>query len=342
MRETIFITGGCGFLGSNLAASLQKRGQKVVIFDNLSREGAEINFEWLKSSGSFDFVNGSIVDMKLLRESMLLYKPNFVCHLAGQVAMTTSVRDPWGDFQTNVVGTLNLLECLRLNLPETALLYSSSNKVYGALSTVHLVERDSRYEVPNFQVGLDEFLPLDFRTPYGCSKGAADQYVLEYARTYGLRTVVFRHSTIYGGRQHSTYDQGWVGWFCQKAWEQNNQTNKEIFTISGDGKQVRDLLHVEDAARCYSQAISQIDKISGEAFNIGGGWENSLSLIELLEFLESFFEIKLRYERTKWRQEDQKYFVANTQKYRKAVGWRPEISKEAGLKMVLECISKPK
>jgi CDP-paratose 2-epimerase len=250
--------------------------------------------------------------------------------------MTTSLRDPWGDFQTNVVGALNLLECLRLNHPETALLYSSSNKVYGALSTVRLLEGQSRYEAPDFPGGLDELLPIDLRTPYGCSKGAADQYVLEYARTYGLRAAVFRHSTISGGRQYSTFDQGWVGWFCQKAWEQKRAITKVPFTISGDGKQVRDLLHVKDAVSCYLQAFEYKDAISGEAFNIGGGIENSSSLIELFAFLESYLKIDLKYEKINWRHEDQKFFVANTKKYQKCANWSPTISRLRGIEEVLE------
>lgn len=332
----MFITGGCGFLGTNLAAALQKRGKKVVLFDNLSRVGTRENLEWLRSAGPLEFIEGGTADAGLLGEAVLRSRPDVVYHLAGQVAMTTSLRDPWGDFQTNVVGTLNLLECLRLNLPDTALLYSSSNKVYGALATVRLVEGASRYEAPDHPQGLDESIPLDFRTPYGCSKGAADQYVLEYARTYGLRTAVFRHSTIYGGRQHSTFDQGWVGWFCLQALAQKAEPSIAPFTISGDGKQVRDLLYVDDAVEAYLLAAECMERVTGEAFNLGGGAANSSSLLELFQNLEERFGIKLRFTRLDPRHEDQKYFVAGIVKFQTRTGWGPSVSKSDGLGKTLE------
>jgi CDP-paratose 2-epimerase len=290
----------------------------------------------LHSVGPLEFIEGNTVDAGLLKEAVLKSRPEVVYHLAGQVAMTTSLRDPWGDFQTNVVGTLNLLECLRLNLPDTALLYSSSNKVYGALATVRLVEKAFRYEAPDHPQGLDESIPLDFRTPYGCSKGAADQYVLEYARTYGLRTAVFRHSTIYGGRQHSTFDQGWVGWFCLQALAQKKDPATAPFTISGDGKQVRDLLYVDDAVEAYLLAAERMERIAGGAFNIGGGVANSSSLLELFQELEVRLAIKLRFSRLEWRHEDQKYFVAGISKFHASTGWEPRVSKKDGVGKTLE------
>lgn len=336
MSRAVFITGGCGFLGSHLAAALQKQGKKVVVLDNLSRLGTRDNLEWLRGAGPLEFVEGSTLNASLLREIILQHRPEVTYHLAGQVAMTTSMQDPWRDFQTNVVGTLNLLECLRLNLPEAALLYSSTNKVYGALAKVRMVETALRYEAPDYPQGLDESIPLDFRTPYGCSKGAADQYVLEYARTYGLRSAVFRHSTIYGGRQHSTFDQGWVGWFCLQALAQKANPAAAPFTISGDGKQVRDLLYVDDAVDAYLLAAEKMDKVGGQAFNIGGGVANSSSLLELFQELEERLAIKLHFNRLEWRHEDQKYFVAGISKYRTSTGWEPRVSKKDGVGKTLE------
>jgi CDP-paratose 2-epimerase len=250
--------------------------------------------------------------------------------------MTTSVTDPMRDFQTNVVGSVNLLEALRSECPKASVLYSSSNKVYGALAGVKLVEEEFRYSARDVPNGIGEDAPLDFRTPYGCSKGAADQYFLEYARTYGIKTVVFRHSTIYGGRQHSTYDQGWVGWFCKQALNQKNNLSVEPFTISGNGKQVRDLLYVSDAVKCYLTAAEQIDKVSGSAFNIGGGFENSSSLLELFEELKSLLGIRLKFVNRDWRHEDQRFFVADCSKITNATGWYPKITRKEGIKKTLQ------
>jgi len=319
-----------------LPRALLQCGKKVVLLDNLSRAGTRDNLEWLRGAGSLEFVEGSTLNASLLREIILQHRPEVTYHLAGQVAMTTSLRDPWGDFQSNVVGTLNLLECLRLYLPETAVLYSSSNKVYGNLVAVPLVEGALRYEAPGFPSGLDETLPLDFRTPYGCSKGAADQYIFEYARTYGLRAAVFRHSTIYGVRQHSTFDQGWVGWFCLQALAQKKDPSVEPFTISGNGKQVRDLLHVEDAVHAYLLAAEKMNKISGQAFNIGGGMANSSSLLELFSELERLLEISLRFTRLDWRHEDQNFFVADITKIHAATSWHPVLAKRDGVSRTLQ------
>lgn len=330
------ITGGCGFVGSNVAARLLKVGHSVTVFDNLSRVGTAENLQWLQSLGPVTFVRGDIADARAVHDIVKQVQPHAVMHLAGQVAMTTSVQDPIRDFRTNAVGTLNVLEGLRLHSPSSALLYASTNKVYGALSTVKLVEEPMRYAAPGHARGLGEDIPLDFRTPYGCSKGAADQYVLEYARTYGVKAVVFRHSTIYGGRQRSTFDQGWVGWFCLKALQQKVDPRNDEFTISGDGKQVRDLLHVDDAVSCYLKAALNIDKLKGEAFNIGGGAENSSSVLELFELLEIELGIKLRYRCVEWRHEDQRFFVANNAKIHGAIEWRPLVRKDIGISKTLE------
>ena len=336
--KTYLITGGCGFVGSNIASRLIDQGEKVILLDNLSRVGSSENLQWLQALGSPEFIRADTADPSLLSKAVQESRPDIVFHLAGQVAMTTSVRDPYGDFRTNVLGTMNLLEALRIHSPESALLYSSSNKVYGSLAGVRLTEGMTRYDAPEHPDGLDERAPLDFRTPYGCSKGAADQYVLEYARTYGLRTAVFRHSTIYGGRQHSTFDQGWVGWFCQQALIQKHTPSSEPFTISGNGKQVRDLLNVDDAVSCYLEAARKIDRIKGEAFNIGGGFANSCSLLELFGLLEGMLGINLRFTQLDWRHEDQRFFVADNSKIYAATGWMPQVSREAGVARTLEWV----
>lgn len=329
------ITGGCGFLGSNIAARLLAEGTKPLLFDNLLRDGSELNLEWLCSLGSLEFQKGDIRDYAVVENLIKRYQPEVVFHLAGQVAMTTSLRYPRQDFDINVGGTINLLEAAAKHSPETILLYSSSNKVYGPLAQVQLVEEPFRYKAVNFPNGIDELQQLDFRTPYGCSKGAADQYMLEYARTYALKTVVFRHSTIYGGRQYSTYDQGWVGWFCRQALQIKKNRNQSSFTISGNGKQVRDLLYVDDAVDCYLSAIRNIEQVQGKAFNIGGGIENSSSLLELFGFLEELLQIKLSYNELPWRHEDQRFFVANNSKARNSFGWSPNTNKSDGVTRML-------
>ena len=253
--------------------------------------------------------------------------------------MTTSMESPRRDFEINVLGSMNVLESIRLHSPETAVVYASSNKVYGNLGHLDLVEKARRYQPAAIDSGgnggVDESTPIEFHTPYGCSKGAADQYMLDYARGFGLRTVVFRHSTIYGGRQFATFDQGWVGWFCRQALEAKQHPNRAPFTVSGDGKQVRDLLHVSDAVRCYVAAYEHIDAARGHAFNIGGGIENSMSLLELLNFLEDRLSLKLNYTHLPWRQSDQKFFVADNSKAARHILWTPKTTRAQGLETVL-------
>ena len=330
------VTGGCGFVGSNIAHRLLRDGAKITLFDNLSRKGSSENLEWLRGCGDPGFIAGDVADREQIGRAVRETRPDVIFHLAGQVAMTTSVENPMRDFQTNVVGSVNLLEAVRAECPGASVLYSSSNKVYGALAGVNLREEEFRYAAPDVPNGISEDAPLDFRTPYGCSKGAADQYFLEYARTYGLKTAVFRHSTIYGGRQQSTYDQGWVGWFCQQALDQKNNPAMEPFTISGDGKQVRDLLYVDDAVDCYLAAAEQIGNVAGQAFNIGGGIANSSSLLELFQELEKLLGIRLNFTHKEWRHEDQRFFVANNSKIRAATGWTPQVAREEGVAKTLE------
>ena len=329
------ITGGCGFVGSNIAAYLLERGDSVVVFDNLSRFGAAANLAWLRTLGNVNFVYGDTRNQNDLAQLFEQNKPDAIFHLAGQVAMTTSMQDPRRDFESNVLGSINLLENVRRRCPEAPVVYSSSNKVYGELAGVRLREAVSRYVAPDYPDGLDETMGLDFQTPYGCSKGATDQYMLDYARCYGLNTVVFRHSTIYGGRQFATYDQGWVSWFCEQALQTKATPNRPPFTICGDGKQVRDLLFVDDAIACYLAAVRQIAQARGQAFNIGGGMSNSCSLLELFVLLEVELGVKLHHERLPWRHSDQRFFVANTAKAGRLLDWQPKVRREEGVRKVL-------
>jgi len=287
----LLITGGCGFLGSNLATDALHRGDELVVYDNLYRSGSRDNLVWLQGQGNFQFVHGDIRNQNDTTRLIQSFQPDAIFHLAGQVAMTTSIENPRMDFEVNVVGTYNLLEAVRLYVPECTVIYSSTNKVYGDLEQYAYRETETRYECIDKPNGFDESTPLEFHSPYGCSKGSADQYMLDYARIYGLKTAVFRHSSMYGGRQFATYDQGWVGWFCEKALEAKEGGVHESFTISGSGKQVRDVLHAEDMKRVYFAALTNIEVAKGQVFNIGGGVENSLSLLELFLMLEDIVQV---------------------------------------------------
>ena len=328
------ITGGAGFVGSNLARFLMDRGDEVTVFDSLARHGASDNLAWLRSLGAVRFLHGDVRNPFDVEGTLKQARPEAIFHLAGQVAMTTSIESPRRDFEINVLGSINVLEAVRQYAPETAVVYASSNKVYGNLDHLDLLEAATRWQ-PRAVPGVDERTPIEFHTPYGCSKGAADQYMLDYARGFGLRTVVFRHSTIYGGRQFATYDQGWVGWFCRQAIETRQNPARPPFTVSGDGKQVRDLLHVSDAVNAYLAAYEHIDRARGEAFNIGGGVENSMSLLELFQFLEQRLGVPLQYTHLPWRQSDQKYFVADNRKAAELLGWSPQMSKTQGIEDTL-------
>lgn len=333
---TYLVTGGCGFVGSNVAARLLERGEPVVICDNLSRAGSEMNLAWLRSLGDVEFVRADVRNAAEIGALVATHRPGVIFHLAGQVAMTTSMNDPRTDFETNALGSFNLLEAVRAAAPAAAVVYASSNKVYGGLDTVALSEGDTRFTAPGHPHGIDESAPLDFQTPYGCSKGAADQYMLDYARVYGLNTVVFRHSTIYGGRQFATFDQGWVGWFCRQALVQQRDPSAAPFTIAGNGKQVRDLLFVDDAVDAYFAAAAHMATARGQAFNIGGGMPNSSSLLELFAQLGTLTGTTLRYEQLPWRHNDQRFFVADNGKARRLLDWAPRVGKAEGVARMME------
>ena len=333
----ILITGGCGFSGSNIAYKVLKNNRdELFILDNLYRAGSLKNLKWLKENGKFTFFKADVRFNNQVKKIIKKVSPDVVFHLAGQVAMTTSIDNPRLDFEINTLGTFNMLEAIRKLCPECIFIYSSTNKVYGSLDGIEYKELEKRYVAEKFKDGFSESMPIDFHSPYGCSKGAADQYVLDYSRLYNLRTVVFRHSSIYGSRQFSTYDQGWIGWFCAKAIEASKGILKEPFTISGNGKQVRDLLFVDDMVNLYLLAVDKIDKIKCNAFNIGGGMQNSLSLLELFDILEHKLKVKLDYIQLPWRYSDQKIFVADIRKINNMCGWLPRINKLEGIGNVLE------
>jgi CDP-paratose 2-epimerase len=330
----ILITGGAGFIGSNCAAAFANNGHEVVIFDNLSRLGSERNLSWIKKQYPVDFIKGDIREFNQLVEIMRRKKPfDLVLHLAAQVAVTTSVEKPHDDFQINASGTFNLLEAIRSNSPEAVIIYASTNKVYGGMEDLTIVENNGRYVIEDLPDGVDEGRNLDFHSPYGCSKGSADQYCRDYARIYGLKTVIMRMSCIYGYRQFGVEDQGWVAWFCIAA-----ALGKPI-TIYGDGKQVRDVLFIDDLLRLYELAYEKIENVSGSTFNIGGGPKNTLSLLELIEQLEELSGKKLPLSFDDWRPGDQPVYVSNTSLAETKLGWKPEVAPRQGVEKLYHWVA---
>lgn len=334
----LLITGGCGFLGSNLALDAMTRGDEVVVFDNLYRDGSRVNLDWLNSKGKLSFVYGDIRNGNDVTNLIKNCNPDTIFHLAGQVAMTTSIVNPRMDFEVNVLGTYNLLEAVRQYAENAIVVYSSTNKVYGDLQQYSYVETDTRYKCIERPNGFSESTPLEFHSPYGCSKGAADQYMLDYYRIFGLKTIVFRHSSMYGGRQFATYDQGWLGWFCQKAVDASRDKSNKKFAISGNGKQVRDVLHVDDMKILYKAAVDNVEMAKGHAFNIGGGVNNSLSLLELFLILEEKLGVKLDFTRAPLRVSDQLVFIADIQKALSMLNWQPKITAEDGIGRMIDWI----
>ncbi len=325
MRKVV-ITGGAGFIGVNLAELLLRRGDcLVVIYDNLSRPGVENNLQYLISRGyeNLRFVKGDIRDYKALRE--ILEGCETVYHLAAQVAVTSSVADPVEDFRVNAEGTLYLLEAIRKESPGAVMLFASTNKVYGQLSGIRIEEEDKRYVLADRGEGIGEDTNLDFHSPYGNSKGSADQYVRDYYRVYGINTVVFRQSCIVGPFQYGNEDQGWVANFISRS-----ILGRKI-NIYGDGKQVRDLLEVSDLLAAYDAVLNNIQKASGQIYNIGGGPSNTLSILELLDVIKTSISDGLDYGFLPWRQGDQKIFVSDNSKLKSHVDWQPCISVEKSI-----------
>jgi CDP-paratose 2-epimerase len=330
------VTGGAGFVGTNLAARLAASGRDVYVLDNLSRTGVEENLRWLcETFGERIHVELADVTDETAFRRVLPHASN-VFHLAAQVAVTTSLEEPLHDHAINVTGTLTLLEELRrLERPPT-LLYTSTNKVYGALPDVRLARRADRWEPADPRLchaGIGEERPLDFCTPYGCSKGAADQYVLDYAKSFGLRTVVFRMSCIYGPHQHGNEDQGWVAHFLRAA-----KAGRPI-TIYGDGAQVRDILFVDDLVEAMLLAVDGIEGITGQAFNIGGGPENTVSLLELIDLIELLEAAPVDVLADAERPGDQRWYVSDTRKFRAATGWRPRVGATEGIEALADWLA---
>jgi CDP-paratose 2-epimerase len=328
-RRPVLITGGAGFIGTNLADRLLRRGRRVRILDSLARPGSEANLHWLLSQHRtrLQVEIGDVRDGARLRAA--LSDATTVFHLAAQVAVTTSLEDPETDFAVNARGTLELLEALRERGGDDArLIFTSTNKVYGAIDDIALSQAERRY-VPRNELarsGIAETRALQFHSPYGCSKGTADQYVLDYARSYGLATAVFRMSCIYGPHQHGTEDQGWLAHFMIRA------ADGEPITIYGDGKQVRDVLFVEDLIDAFLIAEQRLPDIAGQAFNIGGGPENTLSLLELIDRIAALNGRRPSVEHGSWRVGDQRWYVSDIRKYHRLAGWSPRVGVEEGVR----------
>lgn len=322
---SILITGGAGFIGVNTAVTFAKKGWEVSIVDNLSRKGTEKNLEWLVSFCKVTFYQVDIRDFDKLSDIIKDIKPDMLLHLAAQVAVTTSYLNPREDFEINALGSFNIMESVRIYSPETFVLYSSTNKVYGGMEDIPVVLNCNGYQFADMPLGVSEKQPLDFHSPYGCSKGVADQYTLDYARIYNLRSCSFRQSCIYGIRQFGIEDQGWVAWFTIAA------LLKKPITLFGDGWQTRDVLNVNDLSRAYMAAWSRRDEICGQAFNIGGGPENTLCLKDLLSLLESKLDIKISPQYAMSRPGDQPVFICDVQKAKRLLDWSPTVNIDTGV-----------
>ncbi|HWE14653.1 MAG TPA: NAD-dependent epimerase/dehydratase family protein [Solirubrobacteraceae bacterium] len=326
MRPAL-ITGGAGFVGTNIADHLLRAGRPVRILDDLSRPGVEDNLRWLEGAygASLEVEIGDVRDPNVVRRAVAGVQSVF--HLAAQVAVTTSLDEPLADSAVNVIGTLHLLDAVRSHSRPPAVLFTSTNKVYGSLEDVELVERDDRYEPadPALRGGVSERRPLHFCTPYGCSKGAADQYVLDWSRSYRVPSVVFRMSCIYGPHQRGNEDQGWVAHFALSA------LAGLPITIFGDGKQVRDILYVGDLVRAFELAEARAAPFAGQAFNIGGGPANAVSLLDVIDILCDVGGDTPALRHEEWRPGDQRYYVSDTSRFCASTGWRPEIGPREGI-----------
>jgi CDP-paratose 2-epimerase len=337
-KDNILLTGGFGFVGTNLLLDLKKK-YNVYIVDNFYKKDSKENFKRFQNE-CYEFYKFSITNSKKIEDLFKSVKFKSVINLAAQVAMTKSVENPMNDFKTNVVGTINLLEALRKFSKDTMFFNISSNKVYGDMEWDKLIEKRYRYESIKFKNGYDETVPLDFSGPYGCSKGSAEQYVLNYSKIYNLQTVSFRLSTIYGVNQYSTYDQGWIGWFINEMI--NNQSNDYNLSVHGSGKQVRDILYVDDFVNLIQSSLINFEAISGNVYNIGGGYKNSMSILELVKYISNFKNLNPPLEITHkdWRTADQKFYCSNIEKIKKDINWEPSVNKEDGLIKYFDWLSR--
>ena len=332
MSRTVLISGGAGFIGANAALHFRGRGWRVALLDDLSRRGTERNLAWLRKRGDVSFTSGDIRDFGQVRRWFARRgAADLVLHLAAQVAVTTSVEDPRTDFEINALGTFNMLEAARGLRRKPYFIYSSTNKVYGGMEDVRVRRKGGRYAYAGLPHGVPESRPLDFHSPYGCSKGAGDQYVRDYERIYGLPTVVLRQSCIYGSLQRGNEDQGWVAHFLKSALE------GRPVTIYGDGRQVRDVLEVSDLVAAFERCW---ERRAGGVFNIGGGPSNTLSLRELLDWIRARGG-RLKTRTGGWRPGDQRIYVSDIRKASRVLGWRPKIGVPEGLERLWSWLGSP-
>jgi CDP-paratose 2-epimerase len=336
MKKKLLITGGAGFIGSNLAQHFLKNGYQVTIFDNFVRLGTKDNLSWLKNNfPKLRVISADIRDYQKVKQAVR--GQEIIFHMAAQVAVTTSVVDPRSDFEINALGTFNLLEAARKQKNKPIIIFASTNKVYGGMEEVKIIEDKNGYTYKDFSFGISEQMNLDFHSPYGCSKGAADQYVRDYSRTYGLPTVVFRQSCIYGPRQFGVEDQGWVAWFIIAE-----MLGKPI-TVYGDGKQVRDVLYVDDLVRLFEIAAVKINKARGKIYNVGGGAKNTLSVWQQFgPLLQKLFKRQIKVKFSNWRPGDQKVYISDIRLAEKELGWKPEVGVEEGVEKLFNWVQKNK
>jgi CDP-paratose 2-epimerase len=328
------VIGGAGFIGSNLVARLLSRDERVTVFDNLSRHGVDMNLQQLRTlyrGSRLTLCQGDIRDAQavwtIAKDADVIY------HLAAQTAVTTSVENPREDFEVNAAGTFNVLEAARRSARNPVFIYASTNKVYGGMDDIGVVEEETRYAYRDRPFGIDETTPLDFHSPYGCSKGTGDQYTRDYARIYGLRSVVARQSCIFGPRQFGTEDQGWLAWFFIAS-----ATGKPL-TVYGDGKQVRDLLYVDDLLDFYDLAVENIDRIKGRVYNVGGGPQNSMSVWhELKPHVDRLFQKQAWVDYAPWRPGDQRIYVSDIRRAAADLGWQPKTDLREGLEKLYDWV----
>lgn len=332
LKQTILITGGCGFIGANAAEYYLLKGYQVIVLDNLSRVGSKYNLEWLKKfKGNLLFDKIDIRNYNSLLALFKKHEPDLILHLAGQTTVTGSIINPREDFEINALGTFNVLEAMRNGASKASLIYSSTNKVMGELAHIPIREGKKRYAFKNLK-GVSENHPLSFCSPYGCSKGCGDQYVLDYARIYKLKTVVFRQSCIYGPRQFGIEGQGWL------AWLMSSLVFDQPVSLYGTGKQVRDVLHVQDLIKAFDLAFKNIKKTEGKAYTVGGGYKFSVSILEFFEILEKISGNKFNYKIKSWRLADQKVYISDISSAKKDFNWAPVVNPNEGIKSMYDWV----